>query len=107
MPAIVIRLTAKAGKATRLVQRLARHLPTEPGEPGELFWLFLRADSEGDVVDVVGLFSGGDDFPLDEHRIVGSVRTASGAGLLDGTPWVTRMQRSAAPPVDHQDPIDQ
>lgn len=94
--AIVIRLTAKTGLSTDLVRCLSRGLPTEPGEAGDLFWMFLRADSDGDAVDAVGLFAGGDDFPLDEVQALDAVREVADGDLLDGEPRVTRIHRLAA-----------
>jgi len=98
MPAIVIRVNAKAGMATDLVRCLSRTLATEPGERGDLFWMFLRADSEGDAIDAVGLFTGGDDFPIDERAAMESVRDAVDIELLDGQPRITRVHRSIAQP---------
>jgi hypothetical protein len=92
--AIVVRVNALPGRSTELVSRLARNLPTEPGEPGELFWMFLRTDTTmstaTSAIDLVGLFSDGDHHPVDRDVIIQSVVAAAGADLMEGEPWLMR-----------------
>jgi hypothetical protein len=91
--AIVVRVNALPGRSTELVGRLARNLPTEPGEPGELFWMFLRTDTMNtatSAIDLVGLFPDGDHHPVDKDAIIQSVVAAAGTDLMEGEPWLMR-----------------